>query len=398
MEACLAAHPAKRLPFRLFGPVRRATLARANERRDWRIQADFAQRLIARARRLYAGEALAVELADTVYARDSTTIDLCLSVFPWAKANHQGGREIAPLLDLRGSIPSFCTFPTKFQTSTCSTSSPRNREPSTSWIEAPVPDAPKAFSSPGPKRTFVTRLLRRRTADVLVADQTIALGGPASKRRYPAHLRRIRYRDPASGKTLVFLTNRTDLEALTICDLIQEPLAERIAIKLSPEDQAFLRPLMPSTTLGGRLVERTANTPESRPHSANNSRSCRSCRYKSRSVAYEIDQLQACRQAASVQLPSERTLSQHRLPLRTPVGRASSRGISGPTLLLSKETGSTLGHFRSGCCSRENRLFPQRLGADERRLSLCGPFYPSKCHSPVPCYIQTYSFCGTCLP
>ena len=108
IETCLAAHPAKLYHSGFSAPVRRATLARANERRDWRIQADFAQRLIARARRLYAGEALAVELADTVYALDSTTIDLCLSVFPWANfRTTKAAVKLHTLLDLRGSIPSF---------------------------------------------------------------------------------------------------------------------------------------------------------------------------------------------------------------------------------------------------------------------------------------------------
>ena len=108
IEACLAAHPAKFYHSGFSAPVRRATLARANPRRDWRIQADFSQRLVARARRLYAGEPLAVDLGDTVYALDSTTIDLCLSVFPWANfRTTKAAVKLHTLLDLSGSIPSF---------------------------------------------------------------------------------------------------------------------------------------------------------------------------------------------------------------------------------------------------------------------------------------------------
>ena len=108
IEACLSAQPAKLWHMGFRGPVRRSTLADANEVRDWRIYAEFAQRLIAQARRLYAGESLLADLNNTVYALDSTTIDLCLSLFPWA---HFGSTKAAvkmhTLLDLRGNIPSF---------------------------------------------------------------------------------------------------------------------------------------------------------------------------------------------------------------------------------------------------------------------------------------------------
>ena len=108
LAACLAAQPAKLYHCGFRGPVRIATLSRANQRRDWRIHADFAQRLIARARTLYADTPLEVGLADTVYALDSSTIDLCLSVFPWANFRAtKAAVKLHTLLDLRGSIPAF---------------------------------------------------------------------------------------------------------------------------------------------------------------------------------------------------------------------------------------------------------------------------------------------------
>jgi len=108
IEVCLSAQPAKLYHMGFRGPIRRSTLADANETRDWRIYAEFAQRLIVQARRLYVGESLSVDLKDTVYALDSTTIDLCLSLFPWAHfRSTKGAVKMHTLMDLRGNIPSF---------------------------------------------------------------------------------------------------------------------------------------------------------------------------------------------------------------------------------------------------------------------------------------------------
>ncbi len=108
IEACMSAQSAKLYSMGFRGPIRRSTLADANERREWRIYADFAQRLITQARRLYASESLGLELTNTVYALDATTIDLCLSVFPWASfRTTKAAVKMHTLLDLRGSIPSF---------------------------------------------------------------------------------------------------------------------------------------------------------------------------------------------------------------------------------------------------------------------------------------------------
>lgn len=108
IEVCLSAQPGKLYHMGFHGPVRRSTLADANQTRDWRIYAEFAQRLIAQARRLYVGESLSVDLKETVYALDSTTIDLCLSLFPWAHfRSTKAAVKMHTLLDLRGNIPSF---------------------------------------------------------------------------------------------------------------------------------------------------------------------------------------------------------------------------------------------------------------------------------------------------
>jgi hypothetical protein len=108
IEVCLTAQATKLYHMGFRQPVRRSTLADANEARDWRIHAEFARRLIAQARRLYAGESLGVDLKDTVYALDSTTIDLCLSMFPWAHfRSTKSAVKMHTLLDLRGNIPSF---------------------------------------------------------------------------------------------------------------------------------------------------------------------------------------------------------------------------------------------------------------------------------------------------
>lgn len=112
IEACLSAQAAKLYHMGFHQPVRRTTLADANEARDWRIYADFAHRLIGQARRLYAEESFGLDLKETVYALDSTTIDLCLSMFPWAEfRSTKAAVKMHTLLDLRGNIPTFIMFP-----------------------------------------------------------------------------------------------------------------------------------------------------------------------------------------------------------------------------------------------------------------------------------------------
>jgi len=231
IEACLSAQSSKLYHMGFRGPIRRATLADANERRDWRIYADFAQRLIAQARRLYANESLGLDLTNTVYALDSTTIDLCLSVFPWAPfRSTKAAVKMHTLLDLRGPIPSFIHI-----------SDGKMHDVNVLDLLAPEAGAiyvmDRAYIDFARLHTlhqagafFVTRAksnlnahrvysARKDRASGIICDQTIALDGFYSKQDYPDHLRRIRFKDAETGKTLVFLTNQTTLPALTICAL-----------------------------------------------------------------------------------------------------------------------------------------------------------------------------------
>jgi len=231
IEACLSAQSAKLYGMGLRQPVSRSTLADANEARDWRIYADFAHRLIAQARKLYAADSFGVELSSTTYALDATTIDLCLSVFPWAPFRaKKAAIKLHTLLDLRGSIPSFIHISD-------------GKLNDVNVLDLLIPEAGAFYimdrayldferlywlSQAG--AFFVTRTksntdARRvysavtdRTSGV-VSDQTIALNGPLSSQRYPQHLRRIRFKHPESGKTLIFLTNHFQLPALTVCSL-----------------------------------------------------------------------------------------------------------------------------------------------------------------------------------
>jgi hypothetical protein len=232
IETCLSAQPAKLYHMGFRGPVRRSTLADANEARDWRIYAEFAQRLIAQARRLYVGESLLGDLDNTVYALDSTTIDLCLSLFPWAHfRSTKAAVKMHTLLDLRGNIPSFIRISD-------------GKLHDVHALDMLVPEAGAIYVMDRgyvdfarlcigcirPAPFFVTRAKSNlnahrvysaatdRTTGV-IADQTITLDGHYTSQDYPEHLRRVRFRDAKTGKTLVFLTNQTALPALTICDL-----------------------------------------------------------------------------------------------------------------------------------------------------------------------------------
>jgi hypothetical protein len=231
IETCLSAQAAKLYHMGFRQPVRRATLADANESRDWRIYADFAQRIIAQARGLYANESLGADLKDSVYALDSTTIDLCLSIFPWAAfRSAKAAVKMHTLLDLRGSIPTFIHVS-------------NGKLHDVNVLDLLVPEAgaiyvmdrgyidfARLYGLHQAGAFFVTRAKSNLKAhrvysapsdrqSGVIADQTIALDGPQSSQDYPAHLRRIRFRDPQTGKTLVFLTNRMTLPAMTICNL-----------------------------------------------------------------------------------------------------------------------------------------------------------------------------------
>ena len=231
IETCLAAQAGKLYHMGIGQPVARATLADANERRDWRLYAEFAQRLIARARALYATESLAVELEHTVYALDATTIDLCLSMFPWAPfRSTKAAIKLHTLLDLRGSIPSFIHI-SDGKLHDVNALDLLLPEPGAFYVmDRGYLDFARLYRLNQVGSFFVTRSKRnmnaRRlySAEVdrstgLICDQTIALNNHYAAKDYPAHLRRIRYKDPLTGKSLVFLTNHFLLPAATICTL-----------------------------------------------------------------------------------------------------------------------------------------------------------------------------------
>jgi Domain of unknown function (DUF4372)/Transposase DDE domain len=231
IEACLSAQPAKLYHMGFRGPVRRSTLADANEARDWRIYAEFAQRLIAQARRLYIGESLLGDLDNTVYALDSTTIDLCLSLFPWAHfRSTKAAVKMHTLLDLRGNIPSFIHI-SDGKLHDVHALDMIVPEPGAIYVmDRGYVDFGRLHELHEAGAFFVTRAKTNlnshrvysaptdRTTGV-IADQRIALDGHYTSQDYPVHLRRVRFRDPKTGKTLVFLTNQKTLPALTICDL-----------------------------------------------------------------------------------------------------------------------------------------------------------------------------------
>lgn len=231
IEACLRAQASKLYHMGLRGNVARNTLANANATRDWRIYCDFAQSLIGIARRLYAEEPLGVELKDTVYALDSTTIDLCLSVFAWAPfRSTKAAIKLHTLLDLRGPIPSF-VFISDGKLHDVNLLDQLVPEPGAFYvIDRGYIDFERLARFHEAGSFFVTRAKsnfkaeRRYSRPVdrttgLICDQTVVLTVFYSRKGYEAPLRRIRYRDPESGKPLVFLTNNFALPALTITRL-----------------------------------------------------------------------------------------------------------------------------------------------------------------------------------
>ena len=231
IEACLSAQPGKLYHMGFHGPVRRSTLADANQTRDWRIYAEFAQRLIAQARRLYVGESLSVDLKESVYALDSTTIDLCLSLFPWAHfRSTKAAVKMHTLLDLRGNIPGFIHISDGKLHDVHALDMLVPEAGAIYVMDRGYVDFGRLYRLHQSGAFFVTRAKSNldahrvystatdRTTGV-IADQTITLDGYYTSRDYPVHLRRVRFRDPKTAKTLVFLTNQTALPALTICDL-----------------------------------------------------------------------------------------------------------------------------------------------------------------------------------
>ncbi|KAF0202201.1 MAG: transposase IS4 family [Gallionellaceae bacterium] len=231
IETCLRAHQAKLYHLGIRGNIAKSTLADANESRDWRIYQDFALSQIKVARKLYSQDRFAVELEQTVYALDTTTIDLCLSVFPWAHFRQaKAAVKMHTLLDLRGNIPTFIHV-----------SSGKMHEVNVLDILIPeagsfyimdrgFTDFARWFTLHQAQAFFVIRgksnLLFRRVYSRAVdkstglrCDQTIVLTAPKARRDYPQHLRRIKFYDAEHDRHLVFLTNNFDLPALTIAKL-----------------------------------------------------------------------------------------------------------------------------------------------------------------------------------
>jgi len=231
IEACLRAQSSKLYHLGFRSTIARNTLANANAVRDWRIYADFAQHLIGIARRLYTDDPLALELDETVYALDSTTIDLCLSVFPWAPfRSTKAAVKLHTLLDLRGNIPSFI-FISDGKMHDVNILDQLLPEAGAFYVMdrgyldferlARLDDAGSFFVTRAKSNLKARRRYSRPVdrSSGLVCDQTVLLTGFYSRQGFDRPLRRIKFNDPQTGKQLVFLTNNFALDALTIAKL-----------------------------------------------------------------------------------------------------------------------------------------------------------------------------------
>jgi hypothetical protein len=231
IEACLRSVQGKLYHMGFRGRISRSTLADANESVDWRIYADFAQVLIATARPMYAEESLGFDLDGTVYALDSTTIDLCLSVFPWARfQSTKGAVKMHTLLDLRGSIPTFIEVSDGKLHDVNVLDEILPEAGSFYVMDRGYLDFERLYTLHRSGAFFVTRTkagvrLRRRYSRAvdkttgLRSDHTVMLTSASSIKNYPDPLRRVRFYDLEQRRWLIFLTNNFDLPALTIARL-----------------------------------------------------------------------------------------------------------------------------------------------------------------------------------
>ena len=231
IETCLLANQTKLYGMGFRWPVKRSTLADANEGRDWHIWEDLAALLIVRARKLYCNDSFGIDLSNTVYALDATTIDLCLSLFTWAPfRSTKAAVKLHTLLDLRGNIPAFIHL-SDGKTHEVNVLDMLSIEAGAFYVmDRGYLDFSRLFALHQTGAFFVTRAKRGmdarrvyssptdRSAGI-ICDQRIMLNGFYISQDYPEQLRRIRFKDPESGKTLVFLTNNTALPALTIAAL-----------------------------------------------------------------------------------------------------------------------------------------------------------------------------------
>ena len=231
IEASLSANAAKLYAMGFRSAVKRSTLADANESRDWRIWSDLAAVLIRRARKLYTNDSLGIELDNTVYALDSSTIDLCLSLFDWAPfRSTKAAIKLHTLLDLRGAIPAFIHI-SDGKLHDVNVLDLLAFEAGAFYVmDRGYVDFARLHALHQAGAFFVTRakspMDARRVYSAatdrstgVISDQRVMLNGYYSARKYPEHLRRIRFKDPVTGKTLIFLTNNTALPALTIAAL-----------------------------------------------------------------------------------------------------------------------------------------------------------------------------------
>ena len=231
IECCLRAMREKLYHMGIRGKVSRSTLADANETRDWRIYSDFAQILIHEARQLYVDDDFGLELKETVYALDSSTIDLCLSVFPWARFRKtKGAVKLHTLLDLRGDIPTFIWI-TDGKVHDVNVLDHLVPEPGAIYVmDRAYLDFQRLYQLHQGSAIFVTRSktntgLRRIYSNKVDKstgvkfDQTVVLTGFYSKKEYPEKMRRIKYFDAEKGRSFVFLTNQFTLPSITIAEL-----------------------------------------------------------------------------------------------------------------------------------------------------------------------------------
>ena len=235
IEACLNAQPGKLYHMGIRGNVARSNLARANENRDWRIYSDLAQQLIPEARKLYQDDSdftLAIE--NTIYALDSTTIDLCLTLFPWAQfRKYKSAVKLHTLLDIRGSIPTFIDI-TSGAIHDVNVLDVLIPEAGSFYVmDKAYIDYDRLYKLHKAQSFFVTRAksnlsyrrLYSRSVDKetgLRSDQIIRLTGPKSSLLYPDKLRRVRYLDTDLNRYFVFLTNNMEISALTVAELYHE--------------------------------------------------------------------------------------------------------------------------------------------------------------------------------
>lgn len=231
IEACLRAQQSKLYHMGIKSAVSRNTLANANSVRDWRIYADFAQKLISTARHLYLDDSFDLDLQNTAYALDASTIDLCLSVFPWARFRKtKAAIKLHTLLDLRGNIPSFIHI-TDGKVHDVNVLDILPIEPGSFYVmDRGYLDFERLHGMHLNNAYFLiraksnTKFRRLYSSPVdrdsgLICDQTIRLAGNRSWQDYPENLRRIKYIDPETGKRFVFLTNHKSLPSLTVAEL-----------------------------------------------------------------------------------------------------------------------------------------------------------------------------------